>query len=77
MSKGLSVYFKNHEWGNTTLPDFVNCMRDAYNQSGDTSLGIDFDLSEWADTWLSFSGINTLEPVVELENGQLKSLKIK
>ena len=34
-------------------------------------------MSEWADAWLNSSGINTLEPVVELENGQLKSLKIK
>jgi aminopeptidase N len=30
MSKGLAVYFQKHEWGNTTLPDFVKCLEDAY-----------------------------------------------
>lgn len=30
MSKGLTLYFKKHEWGNTTLPDFVGCLEDAY-----------------------------------------------
>ena len=77
MSKGLSVYFKKYEWSNTTLPDFVGCLDDAYKQSGDKSLGEDFDLSNWSDVWLNSSGINTLEPVVDVEDGSLKSLKIK
>ena len=77
MSKGLSVYFKKYEWENTTLPDFVGCLEDAYKQSGDKSLGEGFDVSDWSDYWLNSSGINTLEPVVEVQNGQLKSLKIK
>ena len=77
MSKGLEVYFAKHEWGNTTLPDFVGCLEDAYKASGDASLGEDFSLSEWCDCWLNTSGINTLEPVAEIENGQLKSLKVR
>ena len=77
MSKGLEVYFAKHEWENTTLPDFVGALSDACKAAGDASLGADFDLAEWCDCWLNSSGINTLEPVAEVENGQLKSLKIK
>ena len=77
MSKGLTVYFQKHEWGNTTLPDFVQCLEDAYKQSTEKSLGEDFDVTEWCDTWLNTSGINILEPEVEVQDGQLESLKIK
>ena len=77
MSKGLEVYFAKHAWENTTLPDFVGALEDAMKASGDASLGQDFSLTDWCDCWLNTSGINTLEPVVEVENGQLKSLKVK
>ena len=77
MSAGLHLYFDKHQWGNTTLPDFVSCLSEAYQRSGDTSLGANFNLAEWCDTWLLTSGVNTLEPIVEVENGQLKSLKVK
>jgi len=30
MSKGLAKYFATYEWKNTTLPDFVNCLDEAY-----------------------------------------------
>ena len=66
MSKGLHAYFEKHAWGNTTLPDFVGCMAEAYKQSGDKSLGADFDLAEWCDTWLNTSGINVLEPILDV-----------
>ena len=77
MSKGLTMYFKKYEWQNTTLPDFVGCFDEAYRASGDKSLGADFDLVAWSDTWLNTSGVNTLEPILELADGKLKSLKIK
>ena len=69
MSKALHVYFNKHQWGNTTLPDFVKCLADAFRESGDTSMGENFDLTQWCDTWLKTSGVNTLEPIVETENG--------
>ena len=30
MSRGLHAYFEKHSWGNTTLPDFVSCLAEAY-----------------------------------------------
>ena len=77
MSSGLRVYFQKHEWGNTTLPDFVRCLEDAYRQSGEKSLGEGFDVSDWCDSWLNTSGINIIEPVVEVQDGRLASLKIR
>ena len=41
-------------------------------------MGDDFSLSAWCDTWLKTSGVNILEPLVELNpDGTLKSLKLK
>jgi aminopeptidase N len=78
MSKGLKIYFDKHQWGNTTLPDFVGALEQAWQESGNTSMGSDFNLTEWCDSWLKSSGVNILEPVVELTpEGQLKSLKIR
>ena len=44
MSRGLHVYFSKYAWGNTTLPDFVGCMEEAYRESNNKSLGDDFDV---------------------------------
>ena len=59
------------------MPDFVSCLVEAYQASGDTSLGENFDMTQWCDTWLKTSGVNILEPILEVENGQLRSLKIR
>lgn len=78
MSAGLKIYFDKHQWTNTTLPDFVGALEQAWKESGNTSMGADFNLSHWCDTWLKSSGVNILEPVVELgEGGSLKSLKVR
>jgi aminopeptidase N len=29
---GLHTYFARHAWGNTTLPDFVNALDEAYKK---------------------------------------------
>jgi len=58
------------------MQDFVNCLNEAYIASEDNSLGENFVLANWCDTWFTSSGINTLEPIVETENGELRSLKI-
>ena len=39
MSEGLHIYFQRYKWGNTTLPDFVSCLAEAYERKGDQSLG--------------------------------------
>ena len=34
-------------------------------------------MTQWCDSWLKSSGVNILEPILEVDNGQLRSLKIK
>ena len=63
--KGLAIYFNKHMWANTELKDFVGALDEAYKLHGNQSLGAEFDLWEWSDQWLSTSGVNILEPVVE------------
>ena len=64
IKKGLHNYFKKHQWKNTTLPDFINCLAEAYNESKDKSMGTDFDFIEWSDSWLKTSGVNILAPLI-------------
>jgi aminopeptidase N len=65
MVKGVHKYFNEHAWKNTELKDFVESMNQAYKESGDHSLGENFNLKEWFDQWLTTSGVNILEPVLE------------
>lgn len=76
--KGLTIYFSKHAWKNTELPDFVGALNEAYLQYGNQALGPDFDLADWSDQWLSTSGVNILEPVVEFAaDGSITKLQIK
>lgn len=78
ISKGLGIYFNKHKWTNTELKDFVGALDDAYKMHGNQSLGADFNLAEWSDQWLSTSGVNILEPVVEYgANGSITKLQVK
>ncbi len=69
MSKGLHAYFKKYQWSNTTLPDFVSSLEQAWKETGDSSLGSDFSLARWCDEWLTSSGINIIEPLNQDGNG--------
>jgi len=76
--KGLALYFSKHAWSNTELKDYIGAFHDAYLQYGGGALGPDFNLWEWSDTWLSSSGVNILEPVIEwAPNGSITKLQIK
>jgi aminopeptidase N len=76
--KGLAIYFNKYKWANTELKHFVGALNDAYLQHGGQALGPDFDLWEWSDQWLSTSGVNILEPVLEFQpNGTLTKFHIK
>jgi len=78
MKAGLHRYFATFAWKNTTLPDFVNCLDWAWNQSGNKSMGDDFIFLEWCDQWLKTSGVNILEPIVEYNpDFSIKSLHLK
>lgn len=60
------------------MPDFVGCLDWAWQESGNKSMGDDFNFVEWCDQWLKTSGVNILEPVVEYnEDFSIKSLHIK
>ncbi len=78
ITKGLGMYFSRHKWQNTELKDFVGALNDSYKQYGNNSLGADFDMWEWTDQWLSTSGVNILEPVIEWgPNGSITKLQVK
>ena len=77
IKKGLHQYFEKYQWKNTTLPDFVGCLQEAYESSENKSMGPDFNFTDWCDTWLNTSGINVLEPVVEFDGDTIKTFQIK
>ena len=78
LKKGLKTYFAKHAWGNTTLPDFVDALQQAWDESPDSIMGPDFQLTEWAHQWLFSSGINILEPVATYDSeGVLTGLSVK
>lgn len=77
-SKGLKIYFDRFQWKNTELNDFVGALEEAWQESKDQSMGPEFNLTSWCDSWLKTSGVNIIEPVIELTpDGKVKSLQIR
>lgn len=77
-SKGLHIYFSRYAWKNTTLPDFVGALCEAWEASGNKSMGETFKLADWCDTWLNSSGVNIIEPVMSHDaDGNLTRLVLK
>ena len=65
---GCRDYFGRHAWGNTTLADFLAALERASGR----------DLGPWADEWLRTTGVNSLEPVVEVaEDGTYARVAIR
>lgn len=78
MRAGLHKYFQEFSWKNTTLPDFVGSLNWAWEQSGNKSMGSDFNFTEWCDQWLKTSGANVIEPIVEWNDDfSIKKLTLK
>ena len=78
MKMGLHKYFADFSWKNTELKDFVGSIDWAYSQSGDTSMGADFNFISWCDSWLTTSGINILEPEVTYnDDGSINTFAVK
>jgi aminopeptidase N len=48
--RGIRRYFKRHEYGNTTLSDFLAALEEASGR----------DLQAWSKDWLETAGVNTL-----------------
>ncbi len=55
---GLRAYFAKHQWGNTTLDDLLHEL--------ETTSGR--DLRTWSSAWLETAGVNTLRPVIEVDD---------
>jgi len=56
--KGVSNYFKKHQWKNTELKDLLVELE---AESGR-------DLTEWSALWLETAGVNTLRPAIEVDH---------
>jgi aminopeptidase N len=55
---GVRAYFTDHAWHNTTLADLFRHLGDASGR----------DLSSWEAEWLQTAGVNTLRPVVSVDD---------
>ncbi|SDT49301.1 aminopeptidase N [Jiangella sp. DSM 45060] len=56
--EGVRAYFAEHAWGNTSLGDLFAHLERTSGR----------DLSEWNEQWLRTAGVNTLRPVVTVDN---------
>jgi aminopeptidase N len=65
--EGLQKYFKKYAWKNTQLSDLLAELQSTSGR----------DLDVWSKTWLRTAGINTLHPVLEIEDGLYKKVSIK
>jgi aminopeptidase N len=63
---GLQKYFTKHAFKNTTLEDLLS----------ELTITSGRDLKPWVSTWLQTAGVNTLRPVLEIENDQYKSVAV-
>ncbi len=60
---GLRAYFAKNAWGNTTLQDLL----------GELEATSGRDLGTWSKLWLETAGVNTLRPLVEVDDRGLIS----
>jgi aminopeptidase N len=60
--KGINLYFRRLEYGNSELPDFLGPLEEASGR----------DLRTWARLWLEQAGVNTIGAEYELEGGRIR-----
>jgi aminopeptidase N len=63
---GIRAYFAKHSWGNTTLSDFLTELERTSGR----------DLRDWADLWLTTSGVTTLSNEVTVSDGHYTSFAV-
>ena len=56
--EGIRRYFKKHEWGNAALADFLDALAEASGR----------DLTGWSKEWLETAGVNTIQPLIEVDD---------
>lgn len=69
MSKGCSLYFARHAWGNTKLDDFINALVDGCEQSGHKP---EIDLRQFCIDFLTSQGVNNVSADMEGEGDSFK-----
>jgi len=64
----LSGYFRNHEYGNADLSEFLEALEKGSGR----------DLDSWSKEWLETAGLNTLRPVLDLDvnGGQYRAVTV-
>jgi aminopeptidase N len=65
--RGVHQYFIDHSYGNTELADFLEALEKASGR----------DLRAWSRAWLETAGVNTLEVVLEVDGGVIRSATLK
>ena len=62
----LQTYFTKHAWANTTLDDLLVELEASSGRK----------LDAWVKTWLQTAGVNTLRPVLDIQDGKYSSIAI-
>jgi aminopeptidase N len=62
----LQTYFAKHAWANTTLDDLLVELEASSGRK----------LDAWVKTWLQTAGVNTLRPVLDIQDGSYTSIAI-
>jgi len=65
--KGINLYFRRHEYGNTELPDFLAPLEEASGR----------DLDSWSKVWLETAGVNTIGGELEVVDGRIKKAALR
>ena len=67
LQKGLALYVKRFSYSNSTLDDFVMCLKEAHDECEPSST---LDLKAWTNSWLKTKGPNAIIAKVD-DQGQL------
>ncbi|MFI4978691.1 MAG: M1 family aminopeptidase, partial [Solirubrobacterales bacterium] len=65
--KGIDAYFTAHAFGNTELADFLDALERSSGR----------DLHAWARAWLETAGLNTMEVVLDVQDGVITSATLR
>ena len=64
--EGMRIYFRRHEYGNTTLSEFLDALGE----------GVGRDLHEWARVWLETPSLNTLAARWESDGDRVSAMTL-
>ena len=65
--RGVQDYMRRYRWGNATLNDFLGSLAGASGR----------DVSRFAADWLQTTGMNTLRPLVSVDDGQYAQFAVE